>query len=101
MYITDRYGLVWVCATLVFVVAASGNFANYVVAQLNGYNWHYDFAKLPWAAAVVFGYNVIVPLALWGTLTWIDDFDISLVQMFCLYSYSMFIFIPAAVRYIT
>ena len=58
----------------------------------------YNFSKLPWGAAVIFGYNGIVPLILWGVLIWVDDFDISLPQMWCLYGYSMFIFIPAAVR---
>jgi hypothetical protein len=94
----DLYGLVWICATLVFVMAASGNFANYLTHLTTGGAWSYDFSKLPYGAGVVYGYNTIIPLAWWALLAWFDDFDISFIQMLCLYGYSMFIFIPAAVR---
>lgn len=93
----DLYGLFWICATLVFIMAASGNFANFLNAKWNGVGWNYDFSKLPYAAGVIYGYNLLIPAGLWGILTWIDDFDISLIQMLCLYGYSMFIFIPSCV----
>eukprot|EP01122_Echinamoeba_exundans_P007402 TRINITY_DN2271_c0_g1_i1.p1 TRINITY_DN2271_c0_g1~~TRINITY_DN2271_c0_g1_i1.p1 ORF type:complete len:352 (+),score=86.04 TRINITY_DN2271_c0_g1_i1:150-1205(+) len=93
----DLYGLLWICATLVFIMAAAGNFANFLNAKWNGTLWAYDFSKLPYAAGVIYGYNLLIPAGLWGILSWIDDFDISLIQMLCLYGYSMFIFIPSCV----
>lgn len=93
----DLYGLVWVCSTLVFVLASAGNFTNFVRHFIyENIPFVYDFNKLPYGALAVFLYVLIVPLLLWGILAWIDDFELSLVQAYCLYGYAMFPFIPAA-----
>lgn len=93
----DLYGLVWVCSTLVFVLASAGNFTNFVRHFIyKSIPFVYDFNKLPYGALAVFLYVLIVPLLLWGILAWIDDFELSLVQAYCLYGYAMFPFIPAA-----
>lgn len=93
----DLYGLVWVSSTLVFVIASAGNFTNFVrhfiYPQIP---FVYDFNKLPYGALAVFLYVLLVPLILWGVLAWIDDFQLTLIQAYCLYGYAMAIFIPAA-----
>lgn len=93
------YGPLWISITLVFVMAASGNFATYLAYLIGGKkdDWAYDFNKLPYGAAVILLYVSIIPLIYWGVLAWIDDFGIKLVQMYCLYGYAMFIYIPAGV----
>jgi hypothetical protein len=91
----DLYGTVWVSATLVFVLAAAGNFTNFVRHFIYGVPFIYNFAKLPYGALAVYLYVLLVPLILWGVLAWIDDFELSLPQSFCLYGYAMFPFIIA------
>lgn len=92
----DLYGLVWVCSTLVFVLASAGNFTNFARHFIYNTPFVYDFNKLPYGALAVFLYALLVPLALWGILAWVDDFELSLIQAYCLYGYAMFPFIPAA-----
>lgn len=91
----DLYGTVWVSATLVFVLAAAGNFANFVTNFIHGTPFTYNFNKLPFGALAVYLYVLLVPLLLWGALAWIDDYEFSLPQSFCLYGYAMFPFIIA------
>lgn len=95
----DMYGPFWVAASLVFIMAASGNFANYLAYLLAGQEdkWVYDFNKLPYGAAAIFLYMILIPLAYWGVLAWIDSFGVKLVHLYCLYGYAMFIYIPAGV----
>ena len=42
----DLYGPFWVCVTLVFSIAISGNVAEYFGSKGDGFNWHYDFHKV-------------------------------------------------------
>lgn len=94
----DLWGPFWVSATLVFLLAAVGNFARYINSLIKPDSvFSYDFAKLPYGALVVFLYMTIVPLALWGIMAWTDDFGVGLVQLYCLYGYAMSIFIPASI----
>lgn len=93
----DFYGLVWVSATLVFLLAAAGNFLDFLRNKIWGSDFKYSFDKLPYAALAVYLFVALVPLLLWGALAWIDDFKLSLRQAYCLYGYAMFAFIPACI----
>jgi hypothetical protein len=44
----DLYGPFWVCVTLVFSIAISGNVADFLQKSvaLDDHNWHYDFHKV-------------------------------------------------------
>eukprot|EP00249_Psilotum_nudum_P008977 c21632_g1_i1 orf=395-1237(+) len=91
----DMYGPFWICTTLIFVSAALGNFAAYLAHMSRDEPWHYDINKVTWSAGMFYGYVAIVPLALYFFLKYLGITS-GLVQLWCLYGYSLFIFIPAS-----
>lgn len=63
----DVYGPFWICLTLVFSIAISGNFANYIqVAGHPDYHWKYNFHAVSSAATAIFSYAWLLPLILWA-----------------------------------
>lgn len=67
----DLYGPFWICVTLVFSIAISGNMADYLqTANSKGFHWKYDFHLVSYAATAIFIYAWLLPLALWGALKW-------------------------------
>lgn len=105
----DLYGPFWVCVTLVFSVAISGNVAAYLqtaVHDVKGFRWHYDFHKVTLAATAVFGYAWLVPAALYTVLWWMSGSkatdqttgaSASFLELLCVYGYSLAIYIPVSV----
>lgn len=89
----DLYGPFWICTTLIFVTASLGNYATYI---MNYESWEFDISKVNWAAGIFYGYTCIVPLALYFLLKYLD-LSLGAVQLWCLYGYSLFVFIPASV----
>ncbi|KAB1206052.1 hypothetical protein CJ030_MR7G009281 [Morella rubra] len=89
-----RYGPFWICTTLIFVAASIGTFVTYVAHKLNNKDWNYDINLITWSAGVFYGYVIIVPLGLYVILKYFSV-PSGLVQLFCLYGYSLFVFIPA------
>jgi len=89
----DLYGPFWIATTLIFVMAASSNFASW---------WHdheafrYDFTTVTFGAAAIYGYIVVLPIALWAVAKWLKT-GLALVQIVCIYGYSLFVFIPVSV----
>ena len=49
-----RYGPFWLCTTLVFIMAAAGNFGAYMTHTGPAEEWNYDFKKLTVAAPVLY-----------------------------------------------
>jgi len=116
----DLYGPFWVCVTLIFSVAISGNVASYLQAAVShddsvkGFRWHYDFHKVTLAATAVFAYAWLVPAALYMAM-WakaennggVDNTEViastpspaqvSFVELLCIYGYSLSVFIPVSV----
>ncbi|XP_076885149.1 uncharacterized protein LOC143534576 [Bidens hawaiensis] len=90
----DLYGPFWICSTLIFVAASIGTFATYLSHKLHHKEWNYDINLVTWSAGVFYGYVLIVPLCLYVILKYFSA-PSTLVQLFCLYGYSLFIFIPA------
>lgn len=67
----DLYGPFWICVTLIFTIAISGNVANYLqYAPTGDYKWKYDFHIVSFAATAIFTYAFVVPLALWSFIKW-------------------------------
>uniref|UniRef100_F6UG43 Protein YIPF n=1 Tax=Ornithorhynchus anatinus TaxID=9258 RepID=F6UG43_ORNAN len=102
----DLYGPFWICATLVFAIAISGNLANFFL-HLGKQTYHYvpEFRKVSIAATAIYTYAWLVPLALWGFLVWRNSRVVSLVsysflEIVCVYGYSLFIYIPTAILWI-
>lgn len=63
----DLYGPFWICVTLVFTIAISGNIANYLqaAAAQQTYHWKYDFHAVSASAFTIFLYAWLVPIILW------------------------------------
>jgi hypothetical protein len=99
----DLYGPFWICVTLVFTVAISGNLANYLqVASIGSYHWKYDFHAVTYAATAIFSYAWLVPIALWGILKWCggQETRLSFLEILCVYGYSLSIYVPVSVLWV-
>ncbi|QCD77740.1 protein YIPF1 homolog [Vigna unguiculata] len=90
----DLYGPFWICTTLIFVAASIGTFVTYLAHKLKSKEWDYDINLVTWSAGLFYGYVTIVPLCLYVILKYFSA-PAGLVQLFCLYGYSLFVFIPA------
>lgn len=67
----DLYGPFWICVTLIFSIAISGNLAGYLqTADSSKYHWRYEFHIVSYAATCIFLYAWLLPLILWGALKW-------------------------------
>ncbi|CAI9621332.1 unnamed protein product [Staurois parvus] len=102
----DLYGPIWICATLVFTITISGNFSNFLLHRGEP-QYHYvpEFRKVSIAATAIYAYAWLVPLALWGFLSWRHSKVMSMVsysflEIVCVYGYSLFIYIPTSVLWI-
>lgn len=91
-----RYGPFWICTTLIFVAAAIGTFVTYLAHKLEKKEWNYDINLVTWSAGLFYGYVTFVPLGLYIILKYFSA-PSGLVQLWCLYGYSLFVFIPALV----
>ncbi|RRT56223.1 hypothetical protein B296_00039181, partial [Ensete ventricosum] len=94
----DLYGPVWISATLVFMLAALGNYGTYLIqkrSEPNG-DWEFDVSYVDWAACVVFGYAIAVPAAFYFLLQYFG-LNANLVRLWCMWGYSLFVFVPASV----
>jgi hypothetical protein len=91
----DFYGPFWTTTTLVFALAACGNFGAYLSSD-SGSTWTYNFAKLSVAAFVLYGYMLLLPILVWMFSKYAMKESMSLSKLACLYGYSLVPFIPAA-----
>lgn len=96
--ITFRYGLIWISTTLVFVLASLGNCATYLMQKHTdkSSSWSYNVGYMNLAACSVYGYAAVVPLAFYFLLQYMGA-NASLVRFWCMWGYSLFIFILASV----
>lgn len=102
----DLYGPFWICTTLVFAIAISGNISTFLVKFGNSeFKYTPEFRKVTIAATAIFSYAWLVPLALWGVLLWRSNKVMNLVsysfmEIVCVYGYSLAVYIPAVVIWI-
>lgn len=126
-------GPFWICVTLVFSVAISGDLSTFL-SEMKNPAYHYRphfhrgqsyteswsmfkpvlvalsltnllylcFLAVPVAAIVIFLYAWLVPIGLWGFLTWRKGAErqiggYSFLETVCVYGYSLFIYIPTSV----
>ncbi|PKA56416.1 hypothetical protein AXF42_Ash014919 [Apostasia shenzhenica] len=90
----DLYGLVWISTTLVFILAVLGNWATYLMTKPD-VSWNFDVNYVNWAACAIYGYVLAVPVAFYFLLRYFGS-NAGLVQLWCIWGYSLFIFIPGA-----
>ncbi|KAK5884357.1 hypothetical protein CesoFtcFv8_018190 [Champsocephalus esox] len=102
----DLYGPFWICVTLVFSVAIGGNLSSFLSEKGNpSYHYRPQFHRVTIAALVIFMYAWLVPVGLWGFLTWRQGAErqiggYSFLETVCVYGYSLFIYIPTSVLWI-
>ncbi|XP_006875228.1 PREDICTED: protein YIPF2 [Chrysochloris asiatica] len=102
----DLYGPFWICATLAFVLAITGNLT-LVLAQRRDPTIHYSpqFHKVTVASVTIYCYAGLVPLALWGFLQWRKGIrermgPYTFLETVCVYGYSLFVFIPTVILWL-
>ncbi|XP_010776071.1 LOW QUALITY PROTEIN: protein YIPF1-like [Notothenia coriiceps] len=99
-------GPFWICVTLVFSVAIGGNLSSFLSEKGNpSYHYRPQFHRVTIAALVIFMYAWLVPVGLWGFLTWRQGAErqiggYSFLETVCVYGYSLFIYIPTSVLWI-
>ncbi|KAH0470461.1 hypothetical protein IEQ34_000184 [Dendrobium chrysotoxum] len=93
----DLYGPVWISTTLVFLLSALGNCATYLMKNGNKPEiaWNFDVNYVNWAASVIYGYVLAVPASFYFLLRYFGS-NAGLVQLWCIWGYSLSIFIPTA-----
>ncbi|XP_078179103.1 integral membrane Yip1 family protein [Carex rostrata] len=93
----DLYGPVWISTTLVFMLAALGNTATYMIQKKSDPTkaWNFDVGYFNWSASVIYGYSILVPLGFYFLLQYFGT-QSSLVRFWCMWGYSLFIFIPSS-----
>lgn len=90
----DLYGPFWISTTLIFLMAATGNFARYLTSD--DLEVHNDFSKVTVAASLLYSVVTAVPVLVWLFLRRIGQ-EKGLVEIICLYGYSLTVFVPACV----
>ncbi|CAH0387675.1 unnamed protein product [Bemisia tabaci] len=100
----DLYGPVWICITLVFSIAISGNIANYLQATATHvYHWKYEFHIVTSAASAIICYAWVLPVVLWAYLKYQgqqETVPVSALELLCIYGYSLSIYIPISVLWV-
>uniref|UniRef100_A0A3B3ZN22 Protein YIPF n=1 Tax=Periophthalmus magnuspinnatus TaxID=409849 RepID=A0A3B3ZN22_9GOBI len=102
----DLYGPFWICVTLVFTVAISGNLSTFLIEMGNpAYHYTPQFHRVTVASIVIFLYAWLVPISLWGFLSWRQGVErqvggYSFLETVCVYGYSLFIYIPTSILWI-
>lgn len=81
------------------MAASIGTFVTYVAHKIHKKEWNYDINLVTWSAGLFYGYVAVVPLCLYIILKYFSA-PSGLVQLFCLYGYSLFVFIPALVSFV-
>ncbi|KAJ0102636.1 hypothetical protein Patl1_06460 [Pistacia atlantica] len=93
----DLYGLIWISTTLVFVLASLGNCGTYLMEKhtSSSTSWSFDVSYINVAASVIYGYAILVPLAYYFLIQYMGS-HASLVRFWCLWGYSLFVFIVSS-----
>ncbi|XP_039034079.1 protein YIPF1 homolog [Hibiscus syriacus] len=93
----DLYGHIWITTTLVFMLSSFGNFATYLMKKRTDgtTSWSFDVGYVNVAASGIYGYAIVVPLAFYFLLQYLGS-NASLIRFWCMWGYSLSIFIPTA-----
>eukprot|EP00128_Syssomonas_multiformis_P016947 Colp12_sorted_trinity150504_noHs@8018 len=90
----DLYGPFWIVTTLIFAIAITSNLSTaiYSTAEI----WYYDFKRVV-AGTALYAYAVLLPISVWGLLKWLASVNVSILELVCLYGYSLFFYIPVSI----
>jgi len=92
----DIYGPFWIYTTLIFTLAASANFSNFIIATYNSYTFQSRFDFVPAATGIIYGFGIIVPIVFTFMLR-LNGSKVNYIDTLCIYGYSTFIIIPALI----
>ncbi|KTW31523.1 hypothetical protein T552_00165 [Pneumocystis carinii B80] len=90
---TDFYGPFWITTTVIFMIFFSSTLSERIKAHLSNVPYNYNFSTLAKACSIIYGYNTIVPICIWGLLMYYQCKS-KLDEYICLYGYAMTIWIP-------
>lgn len=90
----DLYGLIWISTTLVFLLASLGNCSTYLMQKRSNSTtlWSFDVSYVNLAACSIYAYAILVPLAFYFLIQYLGSSP-SLVRIWCMWGYSLFIFV--------
>jgi len=91
----DLYGPIWIATTVVFILFLGGTISKYL-ARTADVPFVYDFRLLSGAAGLVYGYTLVIPIALFLALKYFGSESANLLECWALYGYSNLIWIPVA-----
>jgi len=91
----DLYGPFWIATTVLFILFLGGTISQYLATERGG-EFVYDFKLLSGAAGLVYGYTLVIPIALFLALKYFGSESANLLECWALYGYSNLIWIPVA-----
>eukprot|EP00892_Ulva_mutabilis_P005863 jgi/Ulvmu1/3649/UM017_0063.1 len=87
----DLYGPFWLSTTAIFLMAMISNALDWIAQRAA---WEGDLEKIAYGAAILYGYVFGGGFLLWVWLKVISLAQISLISLWCIYGYSMAIWLP-------
>jgi len=98
----DLYGPLWISVTLIVTSAVSHGIAQFIQDAPNCVAVDTDMKRTSFVATCVFLYSFLLPSALWAFLKYQGaETRQNLVSYMCLYGYSMTVFIPISIIWVT
>jgi len=80
----DLYGPFWIATTVVFILFLGGTISQYL-ATTGQEPFAYDFTLLSGAAGLVYGYTLVIPIALFLELRYFGSESANLLECWALY----------------
>lgn len=97
----DLYGPFWICITLIFTIAISGNILNFFSHFGHAYTWQTDFHKVTTSAFTILFYWWTMPTCVYLLARWRQNkAGYSYLEMLCVYGYSLSIYIPISILWL-
>ncbi|KAI1113785.1 Yip1-domain-containing protein [Nemania sp. NC0429] len=91
----DLYGPFWIATTVILILFLGGTISQYLANRGAG-PFAYDFELLSGAAGLIYGYTLVIPIALYGALRYFGSESANLLECWALYGYANLIWIPVA-----
>jgi hypothetical protein len=88
----DLYTPFWVVTTLVFLLAAVGNFALYIEKE-GKFNWGSEITKLIQAGTILYSFSLMLPGLSYCIIS--ADEEVSMIRIISVNGYSLLPYIPA------
>lgn len=101
---TELYGFIWITGTLIFLMFVSSTGSNMLSHWLHSTDdkkgkYEYNFDLLTISISLFYGYNLLVPFALYAATSWLLKFPhrLSLTKLISIYGYTNILWVPITV----